>query len=435
MAVIWLSHFIPYPARGGASQRSFNLIRQAAARHDVTLVAFNRPRQDAETLERSRAEFGKFCRRVEFWELPAEWRGPRWWAQLALAPFYQLPQACLAYASSALRLRWRTLLAEEPQALVHVDSSDLAIFLEDALRHPVVLNHHNCESAMLERRASMEANPLKRAVLNQQLRKQIGVERNWLERVTLNLTVSAEDSQRLRAIASRAEIVEVENGTDVDYFFPRPELEEENTIIFAGSLRWYPNQSALQYFDRKIWPLLQQLSPGIRFIVSGQYPPESLATWLRADPKIEFVPNPEDIRPMIARGAVYVCPILDGGGSRLKLLDAMAMGKAIVSTSIGAEGLRYTNGKHLLLADRPEEFAAAVMGLLQDGERRRKLAMEARRQAMSEYSWQCIGGCLEDAYCRAQQTFGDVGGKTKAAVAHSRAVEKQYPAINRGESV
>ncbi|MDR3764901.1 MAG: glycosyltransferase family 4 protein [Acidobacteriota bacterium] len=398
MKVVWLSHFIPYPVRGGAAQRSYNLIRQAAARYEVTLVAFNRPRQDAAALARSRAEFESFCHRVEFWEMPAAWRGPRWWAQLALAPFYELPQSCVAYASRRLAVRWRELLAENPDALVHVDSSDLARFLEDATGHPLVLNHHNCESAMLERRASLETNWLKRAVLRHQAAKQVRLEQRWLGRVSLNLTVSAEDSRRLYAHESQASIAEVENGTDVEYFQPQPELLEENTIVFAGSLRWYPNQSALMHFGRAIWPLLRQRRPEIRFIVAGQYPPEFLVKWAHNIPGIEFVPNPLDIRPMIARGAVYVCPMLDGGGSRLKMLDAMAMGKAIVSTTMGAEGLRYEDGRHMRIADRPEDFAGAVLRLLEDRAQRCGLEEAARTHAVREYGWQVIGGRMADAY-------------------------------------
>jgi len=406
MNLIWLSHFIPYPARGGAAQRSFNLIRQAAERYQVTLVAFNRPRQDAELLEASRAEFEKVCHRVEFWELPEAWKGVRWWAQLAVAPLYRMPQSCVAYASHALATRWRALLAEQPEAIIHVDSSDLAFYLQDALEHPLALNHHNCESAMATRRSELEKNALKKMVLSHQARKQEQLERDWLKRVTMNLTVSEEDTRRLRAIAPGAEIAEVENGTDVEYFHPQQELVEENTIVFAGSLRWYPNQSALLNFGREAWPILKQRRPGIRFIVAGQYPPEFLVKWAEADPQIEFVPNPPDIRPYIACGAVYVCPIRDGGGSRLKLLDAMAMGKAIVSMSVGAEGLRYKAGEHMMIADRPQDFAEAVIRLLEDRDMRVRLGVAARQQAVDEYSWPVIGKHLAEAYAHAYLLHG-----------------------------
>jgi glycosyltransferase involved in cell wall biosynthesis len=409
MDLIWLSHFIPYPARGGAAQRSFHLMQQAARHHRVSLIAFNRPVQDAEMLAESRRAFERFCHRVEFWELPLAWRGPRWWTRLAFAPLYRWPHSALAYKSPETLRRWQAILDEYPQALVHVDSSDLAIFIEPVLnstaqspaRFPILLNHHNCESAMASRRASLESNPLKKLVLNHQARKLAAVEASLTHRVALNLTVSEEDSTRLREINPLAQIRVVENGTDTDYFHPQDDLLQERTIVFAASLRWYPNQSALAFFDREIWPLIKRRCPGVRFIVAGQKPPEFLVRWANSDPAIEFVPDPEDIRPCIARGAVYVCPILDGGGSRLKLLDAMAMGKAIVSTTVGAEGLRYRAGEHMLIADDPHHFADRVLTLMENPSLRTTLASAARKLALEEYSWQVIGNHLAIAYAQA----------------------------------
>jgi len=408
MDLIWLSHFIPYPARGGASQRSFHLLQEAARRYRVSLFAFNRPAQDAAMLAESKRAFECFCHRVEFWEVPLAWKGARWWTQLALAPLYRWPHSALTYASPETDARWREVLGEYPEALVHIDSSDLAFFIEPALRFPTLLNHHNCESAMASRRASLETNAVKRVVLRHQARKLAAVEASWMHRVALNLTVSAEDSALLSGISPHAETQVVENGTDVHFFQPQEDLLEEHSIVFAASLRWYPNQSALAFFDREIWPLLKRRCPGVRFIVAGQYPPDFLVRWAKADPDIEFVPNPEDIRPYIARGAVYICPIIDGGGSRLKLLDAMAMGKAIVSTTIGAEGLRYEAGKHMLIADDPGEFADCVHRLMNDRLLRQNLAAAARQLAVNEYSWEVVGNHLASAYANASNRCAGV---------------------------
>jgi glycosyltransferase involved in cell wall biosynthesis len=439
MDLIWLSHFIPYPARGGAAQRSFHLMQEAARHHRISLIAFNRPVQDAAMLAESRRVFERFCHRVEFWELPLAWRGPRWWTQLALAPLYRWPHSALAYESPETAQRWEAVLSEYPQALVHIDSSDLAVFIEPVLRlrtrFPTLLNHHNCESAMALRRASLESNPVKKFVLNHQARKLAAVEAALTHRVTLNLTVSDEDSTRLRTINPFAQTRLVENGTDVDYFHPQDDLLEERTIIFAASLHWYPNQSALDFFDREIWPLIKQRCPGVRFIVAGQKPPEFLVRWAKSDPAIELVPDPEDIRPCIARGSVYVCPILDGGGSRLKLMDAMAMGKAIVSTSVGAEGLRYRAGEHMLIADDPQKFADSVVTLMENSTLRSKLATAARRLALEEYSWRIIGNHLASAYAFAAAKVERPQLRSAAVATNERPIEKPrfsvvVPALN-----
>jgi len=406
MDLIWLSHFIPYPVRGGAAQRSYNLLRQAAEKYRVSLVAFNRPAQSPEMLGESRREFERFCHRVEILEMPFAWKGLRWWSQLTMAPLASEPISVGAYRAPRLQEHWRRILSGYSDALVHIDSSDLGALIEYSHQFPVVLNHHNCESAMLSRRASLEENPLKRWVLKGQARKQRAIEASTLHHVAMNLTVSDEDLYSLKAVNPSADCCVVENGTDTDFFHPAHELMEENTIVFAGSLRWYPNQSGLMFFDREVWPLLKARCPGIRFIVAGQKPPKFLVDWAAADPQILFVPNPEDIRPLIARGAVYVCPIVDGGGSRLKVLDAMSMGKAIVTTEVGAEGLRTTAGVHMMMARNPGEFADQVLHLLHDPGKRSVMGDEARRWVMEEYSWPVIGQRLLRAYDRACQRTG-----------------------------
>jgi glycosyltransferase involved in cell wall biosynthesis len=190
----------------------------------------------------------------------------------------------------------------------------------------------------------------------------------------------------------------VENGTDTGYYVPAQGPEKPNSLIFAASLSWYPNISALQFFVREIWPSIKQQCPGAHFCVAGQRPSESLRQWLMEDPDIVVVPSPEDIRPWIARAAVFVCPMLDGGGTKLKILDAMAMGKPVVSTSIGCEGLAVSPGKNIQVADTPEDFANSVQNLLEDLPMRQRLAAAGRKLVEDQYSWDVIGSHLEQAY-------------------------------------
>jgi len=404
MDIVWLSHFIPYPPRGGASQRSFNLLKEAAKTHRVFFYGFNRPFQDARLLRESRNVLEGFCQKVEFWELPFPWKGIEWWGRLALSPFSRWPISCQAYYSKSIARRWSETLESYTSALVHFDSGDLARLISPALRFPILLNHHNCESAMAWRRALLERNLVKKSIFVQQAKKLTDVDTIISGWANLNVTVSEEDARRLKVLNPAARVEVVENGTDTSYFQAQPQLKEKNTIVFASSLRWYPNQSALRFFDREIWPLVKLRCPGIRFIVAGQSPPPYLIEWARSDPAVEFVPNPSDIRPCIARGTVYVCPIVDGGGSRLKLLDAMAMGKVIVSTSIGAEGLQFRAGEHMLIADDPVQFAQLIVELLSDPARCNAISIAARDLAVRQYSWPVIGRQLLDAYENAMRS-------------------------------
>ncbi|MFB3921520.1 MAG: glycosyltransferase family 4 protein [Terriglobia bacterium] len=397
MRLLWLSHFIPYPPRGGSRQRSFNLLRHISQKYETHLFALNMQNEPPGRVAEWAGELRKFCAEVQIWEPPYPWRGPRWWAQLALSPFYSDPYGCRALWSPTLNRRWREVLAQHPGALVHFDSIDLALYAPAAREFCGILNHHNCESAMAERRAFSEPNPVKKAYLRSQANKLRRLEEGVCHQFAVNLTVSELDKQALLERNPRAHWHVVENGTDTDYFRPSEAPPEPNTIVFAGGLSWYPNVSGIQYFARDIWPLLKRQRPGIRWYLAGRSPAEAVMRIAKSDPDITLIADPEDIRPWIWKAAVFVCPIIDGGGTRLKILDALAMGKAVVSTSIGAEGLEVAPGEHLLVADEPDSFAREVERTVGDDGLRNSLGQCGRALVERVYSWQTIGKHLVDA--------------------------------------
>ncbi len=396
MKILWYSHFLPYPPVGGASQRSYHLLRQAARRHEVVLAALN-PRNNRERGREAAIEFGKWCAEVHVWEPPFRWMGPRWWVGLAFSVFQSAPLNCRALWSPELGARWQELLRAHPDALVHFDSPDLAYYFDAARGRRKVLNHHNCESAMAVRRAEVEPNPLKKRYLLSYARKLVEVESRWCRQFAVNLMVSEHDSELLRRHCPGAHVHVVANGTDTEYFAPPPKAPEFGAAIFAASFGWYPNISAARYLQ-KIWPLVEQQLPGAHLYLAGKSPPPFLQEWARRNPQVTVIPNPSDIRPWVARAGVFVCPIVDGGGTRLKILDAMAQGKAVVSTSIGCEGLEVTHGENILIADDAEDFASAVVRLFLDDDLRQRLARAGRELVERRYSWHRIGEDLEGAY-------------------------------------
>jgi len=398
MKLLWFSHFVPFPPRGGAYQRSFCLLREMATQHEVALVAFNIERKPREQLEEYRSELEKHCRTVEFWDMPLEWKGTRWWAEMTVSPLFRQPFACRSFWSEATDQRWRHLLDAERPDLVHLDSPDLALFVPSASSYRKLLNHHNCESAMAARRAENEPHPLKRMYLWPQAYKLARVEAEMCHQVDANAVVSEQDAALLSERNPRAHIHIVENGTDTTYFQPRQREPEAENLIFAGSLNWYPNLSAVQFFMREVWPLITRVCPDARFTIAGQKPPKWLKSEVLRDPRIELVPNPADVRPWLQKADVFVCPITDGGGTRLKILDAMAMGLPVVSTGVGCEGLRVSDRQCMLIANGAEEFARRVLQLLDDKGLRRKLAAAGRALVEEHYSWHPIGKQLQRAY-------------------------------------
>src|SRR5262249_39452877 len=218
-----------------------------------------------------------------------------------------------------------------------------------------------------------------------QARKLAQLERSICNNFDVNTVVSEQDLHLLRARHPSAHIHIVENGVDTDYFIPASSEEEPHSLIFTGSLDWHPNLSAMRPLLQEIWLQIKASLPDARLYLAGKTPPSFLRQRARDDPSIIVVPNPNDMRPLLARAAVYVCPILEGGGTRLKILDAMAMAKPVVSTRIGCEGLRVEHGETIFVADAPQEFADKVTQLLENLKLRHQLGKAGRALVEREY--------------------------------------------------
>lgn len=374
MKILWFSHFVPFPPRGGNLQRSFNLIRCLSGTHEVVLVSLNlhsAPRQDIADWCH---ELSQYCSEVQVWDLPFPWKGIRWWEQLLFSPLGAQPFSTEVLWSEKLQQQWETCLRRHSDAVVHVDSIDLAQYVNAALRcHRVVLNHHNCESSMLQRRADNARIPLARWYLNSQAGKTARLENDLCARVHVNTAVCDLDRGLLLAGSPGAHVHVVENGTDADYFRASGNEEEPKTLLFAGSLRWYPNVAGLRYFRQAIWPTICADMPEVRLYLAGRDPVREILRWADEDPRVTLANSPADIRPWFRRASVFICPILDGGGTRLKILDALSMSKAVVATSIGCEGLAVEGDKHLVIADEPADFARICVQLMDDPEHCRRL--------------------------------------------------------------
>jgi glycosyltransferase involved in cell wall biosynthesis len=396
--LLWFSHFVPYPPRGGNAQRSFNLIRQASRSFEVHLLALNLQNEPARQIQAHETELKTYCRTVDICELPFRWRGFRWWTKAACSPLFRDPFSCRSLLSTKALARWRHLLSAHSGALVHFDSIDLALYVDSARAFKKVLNHHNCESAMTARLAQNEPNPIKRKYLAIQAAKLRHAERTLCGEFNANLVVSEPDRRLLEAIQPKGKYTVVENGVDTSYFAASSSATEPRSLIFTGQLHWGPNVSAMRFLVEQVWPNVKRRFPDARLYLAGRNPPEIVRRWSKEDPAITVVPNPEDMRPWLGRAAICVCPVLEGGGTRLKILDAMATGKPVVSTSVGCEGLRVTPGDDILIADAAADFSARIVELFESRELRSKIGAAGRRLVEREYSWERIGQQLEAAY-------------------------------------
>jgi glycosyltransferase involved in cell wall biosynthesis len=282
--------------------------------------------------------------------------------------------------------------------VVHFDTIGLVSYSDAVPGVPIVLNHHNIESQMMHRRAAAERSLPRQMYLRRDARKLERYERTACRSAAVNIAVSVLDAERLRAVVGGAETVVVENGVDLEYFHPRPwEPEEPASLIFAGTMNWYPNQEAIRYFLRDVWPLLLSDRPERRLSVIGREPPAEVLAATR-DGTVRapgFVP---DVRSYLAAAATYVCPIRDGGGTRLKVLDALAMGKPLVATGLAVEGLGLEEDVHYLRAETPPDYVRQISRLETEPALRDRLSASGRRFVEQYYSWEAIGPKLLHAY-------------------------------------
>jgi glycosyltransferase involved in cell wall biosynthesis len=402
LKILWLNHFVPYPPKGGCFQRTFNLLTRLAAEHEVHLLAM-RPKAathpEAETREAKR-ELERHCASVEIIDIAAATQP----ARLALRGVASLaggrPLTVTIFESPAMDAAVRRVLRDRAIDLVHFDTISLALYLPLVGDRPTTMTHHVAESFMIHRRIAREPNPIRKAFFYGEWLALERYERRFCSQFGANLVMSSLDREILQTIAPDARFVVVPNGVDVDFFRPAtPPADSGRALIFAGRLDQYSNRDAILYFTRDVWPRVGAAHPDVTMHIIGSNPPAELTGMATADPRLQvhgFVP---DVRPFFQQSTVAVCPIRDGGGTRIKVLDALAQGMPLVATTVGCEGIDVVPDRDLLIADTAEAFAAQIGRLLVDGQLRERLSANARRLAEDVYSWDGIARRLSDL-CR-----------------------------------
>lgn len=410
MKILWLSHLIPYPPKGGVLQRSYYLLRELAQYHEVHLLAFNQkdligplfPSVE-QGIKEAEEHLSGFCKSIQFLPVPVDRSGlvKKFTALRSL--FTRFPYTLNWLLSDEYSAAIRTILKREKFDYVHFDTISLAPFKELCANLPTSLDHHNIESHMLIRRASKESNWLKKLYFYQEGKRLEKYEKLYCPQFTFNFTCSDVDSQRLRDITPDSQVHTVPNGVDITYFTPEPPATKQDRLIFAGTMNWYPNIEAVNFITEKIWPGLKNKHPNTGFDLIGANPPAQLIELSRQDPDFSTHGFVDDVRPYFRQAKCYVCPIKDGGGTKLKILDALAMGMAIIADPIACEGIDVSNHKNVIFAETPEQYVDAILKVLSDDELREGLEQKARTLATDKYSYRMIGKLLSELYEHYQQ--------------------------------
>ncbi len=398
MRILWLNAGLLLPLDKGGKLRSWHLLRHLAARHSVTYLGFSDPStpvrdlqgmleacDDLQTVERRDVEKGTLSFYVD--------------AARHLAD--RLPYAVAKYRSAEYRARLEALLSAGSCDALICDFLVPAVNMPARIPCPTVLFTHNVEAEIWRRHAETERRAWRRLLLRPQWRRMLSFERRTLARFDSVLAVSDADRDtfsRLYDGAARAPIRVIPTGVDTQFFAPASSAQPEPfRLVFTGSMDWLPNEDAILHFCREVLPLLRQAEPRVSLAVVGRNPTPAVQRLAEQDPQVEVTGRVDDVRLHVARAVLSIVPLRIGGGTRLKIYESMAMGRAVVSTTVGAEGLPLTPGVHIALADDPAAFAAEVLRLLRDVPARRSIEQAGLQLVRERYDWGAVASVFEHA--------------------------------------
>ena len=400
MKILWLNAGLLLPLDKGGKLRTWHVMRHLAARHDIHYLSF----EDSTQTEADRRGMSEVCSRLETVPRTDAAKGTwRFYADAAGYVIDSVPYAVAKYRSDAYRARLEQMLASESYDLIVCDFLPPVVNLPEQLPCPSIVFTHNVEAEIWRRHAEQATNPVSKYLMTQQWNRMLRFEAAALSRFDLVLAVSDADSrtfERLYAGSLKAPVHVVQTGVDTAFFTPPSEAPSPAHMVFTGSMDWLPNEDGMTYFCREILPKIRQAEPAATLSIIGRAPTPAVRK-LAEIPGVDVTGRVDDVRPHIARGAVYIVPLRIGGGTRLKIFEAMSMGKAVVSTTIGAEGLPVTSGRDIDIADEPSRFAHAVVHLMRDTESRRAMESAARRLVVERYDWAAVAKDFEEALLRA----------------------------------
>lgn len=391
LKILWAKANKILPAHSGGDIRSYNIARQLAAQHDLTFFSYYDGQPDS-IYERALQEHFpgavSLCTRQR--RDTQLWRGLDYGARF----LHPAPYSVSRFASRKVGSRLQGWYAGQSFDVVVCDFLDAAVNFPEELSIPTVLFQHNVESEIWRRHAANGSGRIRRLIYGVEFLKMRRYEEKIVRRFQHVIAVSEHDKRLMGEWVDARRISVVPTGVDTEQFRPRPNLAQKNPLVlFVGAMDWEANVDGVEYFCRDIWPGVLAKVPQARLRIVGRNP--GPRTQRLASPSVELTGRVPSVVDHLQEAAVVVVPLRIGGGTRIKIYEAMAAGKAVVSTSVGAEGLDVLHEQNILLADAPEEFAKAVCTLLLHEQVRSRLERAAAELAAS-YGWPVIGTKFAD---------------------------------------
>ncbi|MBC8264112.1 MAG: glycosyltransferase [Anaerolineales bacterium] len=436
MRILFLTPQLPYPPHQGTTIRNYNIIANLAPRHEIHLLSFVHSQDEIDAA----TPLHQHCRSIE--GIPIPRRSPlKRFLSLFLSP---LPDMALRLPSAEFQAKLAATLRRVPFDVVQIEGIEMTQFwmlevgnwklevggwkLDDGTGHPTsnssttlrtgfqpptsnvqrpisIFDNHNAEYVLQQRAFETDVRQPRRWVAALysliQWKKLSRYEAMICQLADGVVAVSEADKAALQQLVPGLEVTVVPNAVDVEYYTSadiQPSPLPPRSLVFTGKMDFRPNVDAVLWFCHEVLPIVQRRIPDVCFYIVGQSPHRRVLR-LADDPAVTVTGYVDDVRSYIAGACVYVVPLRIGGGTRLKVLEAMAMSRPIVSTSLGCEGFEgLVSGRELSLADTPEEFAQQVIELLDDASRRERLGWAARRFVEEQYDWWLIVPRLEQIY-------------------------------------
>jgi len=379
---------VPWPLDTGAKLRNYHLARALAAHLSVTLVAFGN--------DTSNGQLNEAYQRIvtvprnEGYSVGNMFRGA----------IGRTPLPLLNYTTPEMADALQRLLAEESFDLIQVESIHLMNYLP-ALRAasnqpPIVCDWHNVESDLMRQYAERERSLARRTYARRTARLMSEAETRALKEFDAHIAVSEVDAKRLQAVNSDAKIFVIENGVDAAHY-ANEQSATRNRIVFVASMDYHANIEGATNFARDVWPMIHKQQPHLQFTIVGRNPSPQV-TELSSIAGIEVTGSVADVRPYYREALAAVVPLNVGGGSRLKILEAMAAGVPVVSTKLGAEGLDVSDGENILLAETTAQLAQGILKVIDDSDLRARLITGGHALVRARYDWSILGAKLLEQY-------------------------------------
>ncbi len=382
MKILWVKANKILPVHSGGDLRSFNILLQLAEPDEVIFFSYYDEGFDADYEKNLQEQLpGAVCVST----------GRRQASRLARGADYLLrlpdaaPYAVSRFGSGKVRDQLKRCLAEQRPDVVVCDFLDAAVNFPEPLAIPSVLFQHNVESEIWRRHAANGSGPARKLIYGLEFSKMLRYEQKMVRRFDHVIAVSEHDKKLMTAWVDPARVTVVPTGVDTAQFCPSQQAgQEKPLVVFVGAMDWEPNVDAAKYFCAEIWPLVLAKVPEAKFRIVGRNPDSRVQAL--AGFSVEVTGRVPSVVEHLREAAVVVVPLRVGGGTRLKIYEAMAVGKAVVSTTVGAEGLDVHHGRDMILADSPVRFAESVITLLSDADLRSRQGRAAADLA-ANYGW------------------------------------------------